>query len=311
MKNKRTRERMCAIIAAAMLGVGVSVEASKVGLSSQFVSVVLEGLQVGRNYNLLELRGVPYTVKNRGDGPANIVIDIEQPDPKNLLPGYEPIPELNWLSVTPNEMRINPGDSGFAALTINIPKGEQYIGRHYHGVVWAHIKTTGWFSAGVRSNIRFSTGKSPETLQEEEKYRSMVALNYDMWPSALYLKKAAVGKYESEAGEKKSFLFTNRDEEPIELVITPVPWARPTLPPGYEKVNDLGWVRFEPSTIKADGLSIEKVKLVMDIPEQYAGKKIAFMARLSLPIGTIVNMTHRVLVEVAPKDGAVKTEEKK
>jgi hypothetical protein len=280
------------------------VEAGKIGLSSQFVNVLLEGLQVGKSYNLLQLRGVPYTVKNRGDGVASVVIDIEQPDKAALIPGYEPIPETSWITVTPNEATIPPGEAAFAALTINIPDDKKYIGRHFHGVVFAHTKTTGWFAAGVRSNIRFSTGKSPETLREEAKYKAMVKLNYDMWPSALYVKKAGLGKYDSEKDEGKSFLFTNRDEEGIELNIAPVAWARPKLPPGYEKVKDVSWARFEPATIKAGPLSLQKVKLVMDIPKKYAGKKIAFMAKLSLPIGTTVNLTHRILVDVPQLEGA-------
>jgi len=310
MNAEKTRQRFAALAVAALL-TAVAAHA-RIGLSSQFVNIVLEGLKVGKNYNLLELRGIPYTIKNRGDAPVSVIVEAERPEKGMLMPGYEPIPDSSWIEVSPNEVTINPGESAFAALTIKIPEGKEYIGRHYHGLIFAHTKAArgAFFSAGVRSNIRFSTGKGPETLAEEERYRAMVELNYDMWPSALYVRKATVGKYDAAKTENKTFLFTNRDENPIELTINPAPWGKRRLNPGYEKLNDLSWIRFEPSLIKVDPLSLKKVHLKMDIPKEYAGRKFAFTAILQLPIGTIVNNSHRIFVEVA-KDGeaTITTEE--
>ena len=72
-------ERMRSLALAAVL-VGCAAEARAViGLSTQFVNVVMENLEPGRSYNLRELRGIPYTVKNRGDGAVDVIVEVTVP----------------------------------------------------------------------------------------------------------------------------------------------------------------------------------------------------------------------------------------
>ncbi|PCI37697.1 MAG: hypothetical protein COB53_05805 [Elusimicrobia bacterium] len=270
----------------------------------------MEGLNIGSSYNLLELKGIPYTVKNRGENTIDVSIESAAPDKRTLYRSYEPIPDPSWVTLTPNRVRINPGDAGFSGITISIPDDPKYAGRHFHALIMAKTINPGMFAASVQSHLRFSTGKGPKTLEAEARYAAMVKLNYDMWPSALYLKKAVVGKYDSFKSEGKGFLFTNRDEEEIELVISARPWGRQQSPPGYETPKDVSWAKFEPSLIKMDPLSLKRVKPMFDIPKEYAGRKLAFMVQLSLPIGTIVNFTHRVLLDVGDDGTASVTTEK-
>lgn len=271
-----------------------------IGLSSQFVNVAMENLEPGKSYNLLELRGLPYTVKNRGDAPVEVQLEVLPPTTGELMAPYEPILDPTWMSLSPTRMRLAPGEPGFSALTIHVPDDPKLIGRHFQGEVWAHTMGTGLLAAGVKSHIRFSIGKGPETLESEARDKAMVSLNYELWPAALYVMKAKVGPYDAAKEEGRQFVMTNRAEEALELVATPVPWVRLTRPPGYETPDDVSWVSVEPGTIKVDPIGIERVRLKMDVPEKYRGKKLAFLIQLSLPIGTIVNRTNRVLVEVAP-----------
>ncbi|MBI5596153.1 MAG: hypothetical protein HY928_08710 [Elusimicrobia bacterium] len=280
--------------------VGVVRAGATIGLSSQFVNVAMENLEPGKSYNLLELRGLPYTVKNRGDGPVEVLVEITPPTTQECLAPYEPMPDASWMSVSPSRLRLDAGEPGFAALTIDVPNDPKFVGRHFQGQVWAHTLGTGLLAAGVRSNIRFSIGKGPETLEAEAHEKQMVALNYELWPAALYVTKARAGAYEPAKEEGRQFVLTNRSEEPLELVATAVAWERMGLPAGYEAPKDLSWVKIEPATVKVDPISLERVRLKLDIPEQYKGKKLAFLIQLSLPIGTVVNRTNRVLVEVAP-----------
>lgn len=271
-----------------------------IGLSSQFVNVAMENLEPGRTYNLLELRGLPYTVKNRGDGVVDVLVELVAPTTAEVLVPYEPIPDPTWMSISPRQLRLEPGEAGFAALTITIPDEPALKGRHFQGEIWAHTMTTGLLAAGVRSKVRFSIGASPDTLEERSREKAMVALNYELWPSALYVKKAKVGRYEPHKEEGRQFVLTNRAEEPLELVATAVPWERLAVPAGYEAPKDLSWVKIDPVKVSVEPVSLERVRLAMDIPEALRGKKLAFLIQLSLPIGTIVNRTNRVLVEVAP-----------
>lgn len=279
---------------------GASGAWASIGLSSQFVNVAMENLEPGKSYNLLELRGLPYTVKNRGDGPAEVLVEIQPPTTKELLVPYEPVPDPTWVTVSPRLLRLEAGEPGFAALTISIPDDPKLVGRHFQAQIWAHTLTTGLLAAGVKSNLRFSIGAGPESLEEKAREKVMVSLNYDLWPAALYVKKAAAGPYDPMQAEGRQFVLTNRAEEPLELVATAVPWERLALPDGYEAPKDLSWVTVEPAALKVDALSLERVRLKLNVPAELKGKKLAFLIQLALPIGTVVNRTNRVLVEVAP-----------
>ncbi|TBR16954.1 hypothetical protein EPO15_18070 [bacterium] len=295
-------KKMSAVLAGALGAVilGTSEVGATIGLSSQFVNVAMENLEPGKSYNLLELRGLPYTIKNRGDGPADVLVEVQVPTKKELLGSYEPILDPTWVSVSPSRLRLEPGEPGFSALTITIPDDPKLLGRHFQAQIWAHTLTTGLMAAGVRSTIRFSTGAGPETLEERAREKAMVALNYELWPAALYIKKAAVGTYDPMKAEGRQFVLTNRAEETLELVATAVPWSGVALPEGYETPKDLSWVKIEPAKLTVEPVSLERMRLKLDVPAEYKGRKLAFLIQLSLPIGTVVNRTNRVLVEVAP-----------
>ena len=47
------------------------------------------------------------------------------------------------------------------------------------------------------------------------------------------------------------------------------------------------------------GETLKEIRLEMDVPERLRGKKVAFLMQLTLPIGTVVNVTNRVFVQVA------------
>ena len=268
-----------------------------VGLSSQFINVVLENLKPGRSYNLRELKGIPYTVKNRGDGPVEVSLEVIPPEPKELIAPYEAIPDPSWITLTPSRAFLGAGEPAFSDLTINVPNDPKYLGRHFHGVIWARTLNTGMMAAGVKSNVRFSIGKGPDTLAEEERQKQMVELNYELWPSALYVLQAKAGKYDVKASEKKSLKLTNRDDKPLVLTLKAAPWSG-SKPEGYETPQDVSWAKFEPETATVDAESLKDIKLVMDVPKELKGKKIAFLVQLALPIGTVVNMSNRVYVQI-------------
>jgi hypothetical protein len=214
-----------------------------------------------------------------------------------MVAPYEAIPDPSWIQLSPSRAFLGAGDPAFSDLTIKVPDDPKYIGRHFHGVIWAHTLNTGFLAAGVKSNVRFSIGKGPETLAEEAKQKQMVSLNYELWPSALYVMNAKPGSYDVKKAEKKSFKLTNRDDKPLVLTVKAAAWTG-SKPEGYETPEDLSWVKFVPETVTVDEESLKDIKLVLDVPETLKGKKLAFLVQLALPIGTVVNMSNRVFVQV-------------
>ncbi|MEK7745666.1 MAG: hypothetical protein AAB576_03295 [Elusimicrobiota bacterium] len=281
------------------LAAGTAPCRAKIGLSSQFVNVVLENLKPGGVYNIREIKGVPYTIKNRGDDPAEVLVEVIIPPTAQLRAPYEPIPDPTWIQVNPSRMRIGAGEMGFSDLIISVPNDEKLRDRHFWAQLWGHTLETGLFAVGVKTEIRFSIGKGPATLAEEKRRKAMVDLNYDLWPSALYVKNARTGPYDVKKEEKRSFKITNRAEKAVDLVFKAVPWqSGVSAPQGYEKIEDLGWVKFSPDAVSVEPDSVQDIRLLLDVPEAMKGRKVAFLVQVSLPIGVVVGASHQVYVEV-------------
>jgi hypothetical protein len=273
---------------------------ARLGVSTQFVDVVLENLKVGHSYNVTQLKNVPYTVKNSGDGPVEIIVDVTLPAANYCKTPYENIPDPTWIQLQPASYRLGGGESGYSNLIISVPDDPKLDGRHFCAQIWGHTKGTGLLGAGVKSDIRFSIGKGPESLEQERQRKAMVNLDYDLYPISLYVRNARPGAYDVKKEEKRSFKITNRAEKPLELVFKALPWqtASMSLPPGYAAVEDLSWVRFVPDRVKVETDTVQDVRLVLDVPKDLKGKKVAFLVQLSLPIGVIVNASNAVYVEI-------------
>ncbi len=273
---------------------------AKIGIGTQFTDAVMENLEIGQSYNLRELRGVPYSVKNVGDAGVDIVVEVMIPVPKEMKENYEPIPDPNWIQLVPSQYFVPPGGTAFSDIIISIPNDPQLVGRHYQAFLWAHTKGTGMLGTGVKSRVRFSVGPGPDTLAEEKRKKAMVSLNYDIWPSAMYVNKAEPGKkYNVKKKENQSFRVTNRSEKPVELVLKAVPWDKRTpAPHGYEPLDNTDWIQLKPSRLKIKPFRVQEVKLLMNVPKKFKGQKKAFIIQATLPIGTIVSSSHRVLVTI-------------
>lgn len=272
-----------------------------IGLSTQFVDAEFEGLQPGRTYNIREVSGVPYTVKNRGDGDVEVIVDGSVPSTKDVQVPYEPIPDASWITMNPSKFSIGANSLGFCDIIITVPDDPKLQGRHFQASLWARTISTGMLAAGVRTRLRFSIGPGPATLEKEAQHKAMVTLNYDLWPTGLYVQHAKAGeKYNAKEREKKPLILSNRNEDELELVFEAVPWPKGSiaLPQGYEYVQDLSWVSFDPPTAKVEGFRGKDIGMVLNAPESLKGKKVAFLIQLKLPIGTVVSSTHRAFVTI-------------
>lgn len=270
---------------------------AEIGLGTQFTDAVMEGLEPGGVYNIRELRGVPYTVRNTGNAPVDVAVEVIVPEAKDARDGYEPIPDPSWIRLTPERHRIPPGGMAFSDIIVAVPDDPSFKGRHFIAYVRAKTVGTGLLGAGVKSQIRFSIGMGPKALDEEKRRKAMVTLNFELWPSSLYVMKARAGSAYKAAEEKKKLVMTNRSEEPVELVLAAAAWneGQSALPEGYAAGNP-SWVRFLPETVTVDGLSVLPVEVELNLPESAKGKKWAFAVEARLPIGTVVSASNRIFV---------------
>ncbi|MDE2293020.1 MAG: hypothetical protein KGL53_13135 [Elusimicrobia bacterium] len=300
MTNKAFR-----ILAAAALSALLALPAgAAVGIASQFIDVEISGLKPGKSYNIRELEGVPYSVVNKGDAPADIAVDAQIPHKSDVQAPYEAIPDPSWVEMIPSRLRVDPNGVGFADVVIHVPDDPKLKGRHFQVTLWSHTLGTGLISAGVQSRVRFSIGPSPETQAERALAAAVVTLNYDLWPNAIYASDAATGaRYDVQAREGRQWMLTNRADKPLTLVPEAAPWPVNSLAlpaGGWEAVKDLGWVKFDPPVVTVDPFSVKPIKLVVDhAPAALAGKRAAFLVQLKLTNGMVVSANHQVFVTFA------------
>ncbi len=131
------------------------------GLSSYFVEEKLDNLKPGITYSVKEIVKKPLVIKNTTEG---ITVDIEivpeKPVDYNLMPGYEPIPDLSWVRIEKGYFKdVGPGQSIETDISVTIPSEPQYYGRKYQVYIYSHTAGAGTFRLGIMSRILIHTAQ--------------------------------------------------------------------------------------------------------------------------------------------------------
>lgn len=257
---------------------------ARVGLSTQVVDVVVEGLRPGGVYALRELRGAPYAVKNRGD--ARVEVILESVPPSVLAPRYEAIPDPAWVELTPSRLLIEPGTLGISEVVIRVPDDPALVGRHFQATILAQTVKTGLIGTGVKSRLRFSVGPAPETL------------DFEVTPAELTLTKAkAGGVYDGAKEERRRFRIENKTNVELRVALKAARWEGPLPGAGWEAPADLSWVRFEPPLAVLGAFGSAEVRLVLDgAPASLTGRQAAFLVEARLTDGAVVGPARRAFV---------------
>ena len=277
---------------------------AKIGLSSQFADTEITHLRPGKTYNIRELRNIPYIVKNRGDDFVDVAIEVLLPSGK-LEEGYEPIPDPTWIQIFPDRHRMESKSQAFSDIIIRLPNDPKIDGHHYQAEIWAHTLGTGLLAAGVKTKLRLSLGPGPEVARKEKEKLIVRTLNFDLWPQSIFVIGAKPGtRYDVRKKEEKSIKVTNRADKPLELVLQSVPWKqRFGTQEGYEAAPDANWLKLKikKSPLKVKPLTVEDVGFELEIPKEYAGKKLMFWVQASLPEGIELTTGVRIYVTVLEK----------
>ncbi len=266
---------------------GASVPAwGKVGLAARFGEVILEGVEIGRTYNLREKARIPFGIENRGDADTEVHIEFLAPPSKEVVEGYEVIPDPTWLKALPGRMQITAHTIGFFDLLLTIPDDPTLVGKHFQVNIRAQNSPTGLLGVAVENRLRFSIGPGPESLAAEKKRKKMSQLDFDVSPQVLYLKDIPVGKsYDVRNEQKKAIRIANFGQDVLEMQLGSVEWEkRLHMPEGYEPIPNPEWVVFKSSNVKVDGEAIEQTRMIIKIPDepQYKGKKYAALVKTGL-----------------------------
>ena len=273
------------------------------GISTNFSDLVIENLELGGFYNLRILRNCPMVIKNTDNSPIIVEIKLEIPTKVNLMPGYEPIPDTEWIKIVPAKYRLGPSEKGSSDVIITIPNDEKLVGRHFQASILASSLAAdtapSQFSVAVGciTRIRFSVASmGPETLKLEKKRKKMMSLNFEMDPVNITVKQPIeLGKklnLRKEYGIRLTLI--NRSIEPVPLNMNAVNAVKD----GDYEPGDPKFLEIKPKKLKLKGESMEKLDMYLQIPdeEQYRNKKYVFLIASQVPADVPVEVFSKLFI---------------
>jgi hypothetical protein len=130
-------------------------------IETPFTIVHVKDLPVGRRTRVQLASGERYSVVNKSALDVELTLKGVIPyDKRSRRNRWQPVPDPSWLSVTPAELTLAPGESGEADVTLAVPDDPKLSGKRYE--VWLLAETTGGqFGVGLVTRIKFNTVPAP------------------------------------------------------------------------------------------------------------------------------------------------------
>lgn len=256
-------------------------------IATKFSDVILSNMSVGMVYSLKKEKGIPYTVENLSDEKKELEVTIEKPSPSQLKENYEPIPDVSWITVVPSKFSLEPSEKIDCDIIISIPPEEKYLNRHFQAmiVVNAAGKPSGSgivIDYSIANRIRFSTGPRPEKILEEYRQKVLSALDLEMAPMSLFIKKQlSLGKKISLGKDDfPTIQVVNRSKNnyQIEFSIANNPKDYGTLAE-YEPIPKEFQIKIAKNKKLLKPKSIQDLIIELEIPnkEEFYNKKYVFI----------------------------------
>lgn len=125
------------------------------GLSTPYGEVRVERLRIGQRVSFTEQVRAPFTITNTGDREVQLKLELLTPQPSELKEGYEPLPDLSWVTILTDSFTLAPQGVATTDLTIDIPDDPALRGRRFQCYLWAHTVGTG-LGVGLKSRLLLS-----------------------------------------------------------------------------------------------------------------------------------------------------------
>jgi hypothetical protein len=283
MKNRGPRNLLAAFLAAVFILTAVPAQA--IGLRTKFGKVQVRGLKIGQTYSLNKLLSLPYRLVNTGGRTEEVRLDVV-PLSGEPQPGYEPIPDVNWVTLEKHEFSVAPNHEAVSDVIISIPNDAKLLGKRYEVHLWAHTTAKeGMFNVGLESSLLLEIASVPPTEEELKKKfvdRRVANLDFTLYPTEGLAEDVPLGKdFDLKKERKMGLKLVNPNDQKLNFRVRALPrWETVlTLPEGFEDPPSFNWVRPSTDTVVMEGNSIKETGLFIDIPDQerYRGKSYLFV----------------------------------
>lgn len=120
------------------------------GIRIRLPQVDVDDIEIGESFSLEVDKGMLFSILNTGYEDVDVEVNVT--GPKNLVQGFEPIPEFSWVQLLADKFTILGRGESSTDLIVRIPNDEKHRGKKYQADIWAYT-TGGGITYGTRSNI--------------------------------------------------------------------------------------------------------------------------------------------------------------
>lgn len=120
------------------------------GIRIRLPQVDVDDIKIGESFSLEADKGILFSILNQGY--EDVDVEAVVTAPKNLVQGFEPVPDFSWVRLLESKFSIVGRGEASTDLIVRIPNEEKYRGKKYQADIWAYT-TGGGVTYGTRSNV--------------------------------------------------------------------------------------------------------------------------------------------------------------
>jgi hypothetical protein len=259
-----------------------STSALAAGLSTRFGEVTVTNLCIGHKYSMEETAKLPLAILNTSAGPVELRIDPMSPAESELKNGYEPIPDLSWISLERNLFTIAPNEHGTTDIFVTIPNKRELLGKKFQVFIWSRTIGTS-IGVGLKSKLLFDI--APEECDTKSLDKALGDFDFVVEPEKISLHDVKIGKtfdLEKEAGVVLKITNKGKGSKKIKVESIGIPDSYSGIPAGYRACPSPSFLtlRTSPEFDLAPGNSAD-IRIYLDFPDkdEYANQKYVFLIK--------------------------------
>jgi len=255
------------------------------GISTSFTEVVVRDLSIGKNYAIGKKVNQKLQVRNRGNNPIELKMEVLVPSSSELREGYEPIPDVSWVELEKDYFFVEPSKYAVTDVIVTIPNDKKYLGKKYQAYIWSQTVGEGALpiALGLKSRLLLEISEKERNLSKEFEGK----FDFSVFPDEISLENLKLGEVcniNKVFGKALQVKNLSRFLHTYEIRSISAKRAGIEVENGYEDCPDPDFLTFDKSEFELKRKKRTRVKMHLTFPkrEEYAGKKYIFAIRIRL-----------------------------
>jgi hypothetical protein len=196
-----------------------------IGLKTRFAEVDVKKLKIGKTYSLQDLVNFPLWVTNTGSEALDLKVTPWAPQPNEMKPGFEPIPDPGWIGLSMSTFTVYPNMDAVTDVVISVPNDESLLGRRFLVYLWTQSRNPATLGVGLKSRLLLSVSSekpTEEELKQTFKPKRLANLNFSFAPMEAAALDVPVGKPVALKDFKADLKLSNPNDSGYHFRFTPV-----------------------------------------------------------------------------------------